>query len=215
MLKGMKRSYLLTFAWGTSVFAALVAFTAWGQSYSWQLAGLGSYQLFPLFGLIAFGLMWSHYVSSALRQYIQQDKQVLSSYFDFTSGVVLVMILVHPGLLAWQRWRDGYGLPPGSELDYLGPALRGGVILGMIALVLFLAYELKRVYQDKSWWRYIEYATDIAIVLVYIHALRLGGQLQAGWFKSVWIFYGLTLALALIYINILRVLSSKKQPAQD
>lgn len=196
----MNRQQVQGFAWGISVVAVLAGVLAWGQAYEWQLTGLSLYQVFPLFGLVAFSLMWAHYVASVARQHFKVEKSALVDYFDITSGMVLVLILAHPGLLAWQRWRDGYGLPPGSELNYMGPIMRGSIILGMISLVLFLAYEFRRVFSTRKWWKYVEFATDTAIVLIYIHALRLGGQLQTGWFKGLWTIYGVTLAFSLAYI---------------
>jgi hypothetical protein len=196
----MNKRQLQTFAWLVSSAAVATAVVAWGHVYDWQLQGLSIYQLFPLFGLMAFSLMWAHYIASVARQHFGLEKDVLTDYFELTSGMVLVLILAHPGLLAWQRWRDGFGLPPGSEIDYLGPLMRSSIILGMVALTAFLAYEFRRVFMTKKWWRYVEFATDTAMVLIYIHALRLGGQLQTGWFRGVWVFYGVTLGGSLAYI---------------
>lgn len=196
----MNRQQVQGFAWGISAAAVLAAVVAWGQAYSWQVQGLSLYQIFPLLGLVAFSLMWAHYVASVARQYYKLEKSVLVDYFDITSGMVLVLILAHPGLLAWQSWRDGSGLPPGSSLNYVAPTMRFSVILGMVSLVAFLAYEFRRKFNTRSWWKYVEYATDTAIVLIYIHALRLGGQLQTGWFRGLWVFYGVTLAFSLAYI---------------
>lgn len=195
----MKSNQLQALAWGTSVGAVVLAVYAWGVSYEWQLAGLSNYQLFPLFGLVAFSLMWGHYVMAATRMHFKIDKTVLKNYFEITSMAVLAAILLHPGLLAWQLWRDGLGLPPGSELNYVSENMKASVILGMTALALFLVYELRRVYDQKSWWKYVQYASDAAIMLIVIHSLRLGTHLQTGWFKTVWFFYSITLVGALIY----------------
>ncbi len=196
----MKDRQLQAVAWGISGVAVVLAFVAWGQGNSWQLAGMSAYQLFPLFGLLAFSLMWGHYVAASLRLHFKLDKAVLKTYFEITSLAVLFAILLHPGLLAWQLWRDGLGLPPGSELSYVGSAMRGSVIIAMVSLVVFLAYEFRRKFDQKPWWKYVQYASDVAILLILIHSLRLGSQLQTGWFQIVWYFYGVTLLMALIYI---------------
>ncbi|MDB5163601.1 MAG: hypothetical protein JWS12_218 [Candidatus Saccharibacteria bacterium] len=188
---------LQTFAWALSGLVALLAVLAWGQGYSWQVSN--SYQLFPLLGLLAFSLMWSHYMAAALRTRFKLDKAVLHSYFEVTSYVVLVAILLHPGLLAYQLWRDGLGLPPASELHYVRQSWQWGVLLGMTALVVFLAYELHRWFDNRGWWRYVQYASDAAMVAIFIHALRLGTQLRMGWFKWIWWFYGVSLLATLIY----------------
>lgn len=200
-----KTKTLKIFAWALSGFVAVLAFMAWGQGIRWQFSNLSTYRIFPLLGLLAFSLMWVHYVMSALRQYLKIDKQVLHTYFEVTSILVLAAILLHPGLLWWQLWRDGFGLPPGSYLqNYVAPTLKWAALLGTTSLFVFLAYELRRVFHDRSWWKIVEYLTDAAMVAIYIHAIKLGGQLQSGWFKVIWIFYGITLAAALGYIYYLR-----------
>lgn len=188
--------------------ACVLAFVAWGDSYSWRLGSLTSYQLFPLFGLLAFSLMWSHYLAAALRMYLGMDKSVLAGYFETTSLLVLTLILLHPGLLAFRLWQDGQGLPPTSQLNFVAPAARWAVIVAFIALAVFLLYELRRFYADRSWWKYVQYANDAAMVLIYVHALRLGGALMSGWFLGVWCLYGITFLAAAGYVY-----SQKRKPA--
>lgn len=196
----MKARDLQIFAWGSSVVVTAIAIIAWGQSIGWQLSPLSLYVLFPLFGLIAFSLMWSHYMTAALRQYFKLDRALVKSYFEATSAVVLAAILLHPGLLAYQVWRDGGGLPPGSTLNYLPPSKDFYILIAMFSFFVFLTYELRRFFDKKPWWKFVQYASDIAMILIYIHSLNVGSQLQAGWLKIVWIFYGFTLAIALGYI---------------
>ncbi len=195
-----KARYVQYFAWALSLAVAVIAFVAWGQGVGWQFGSLSPYSFFPLFGLLAFSLMWSHYIASVVRQHFNVDKQVLKTYFEVTSFAVLFSILVHPGLLAWQLWRDGLGLPPGSEVKYVGPGLGIYIVMALTALLIFLAYEFRRLFHGKSWWKYMEYATDAAMVLIFIHSLKLGSQLQTGWLQPIWYFYGLTLLGSLAYI---------------
>src|SRR3989344_5422163 len=98
----MNAKQLNIFAWGLSFAAIALAILAWGQTYEWDVIGISTYLLFPLFGLLAFSLMWSHYIASALRQYLKIDKSALHNYLEITSLLVLVFILLHPGLLTWQ-----------------------------------------------------------------------------------------------------------------
>jgi hypothetical protein len=195
-----KRQWLQIGVWTLSSVAVMIAVIAWGQTYAWHFKGLSIYQLFPLLGLVAFSLMWSHYMASVGRQYLRLDKKVLRSYFEATAGLVLAAILLHPGLLSWQLWRDGMGLPPGSELDYVMPTARYAIFFGFIAVSVFLLYELRRVYDKRPWWKYVQYASDAAMLLIFFHALELGGALQTSWFRTVWYFYGVTLVAALAYI---------------
>lgn len=188
-------------AWTASVVVSALAITVWGGSVRWHLAHISSYQLFPVFGLLAFSLMWSHYLAASVRLYFKQPKSVLKQYFDITSWLVLFLIIMHPGLLSWQLWRDGLGLPPGSYLNnFVAPKFRWAALLGMVSLLLFLSYELRHWFKDRSWWHWIEHATNLAMILIFIHGLRLGHNLLRGWFRGVWMFYGVTLIFFLGYM---------------
>lgn len=196
----MTKEQIRSFAWGLSGVTVLLAVVAWGETYSWRFANFGIYQLFPVLGLTAFSLMWGHYIAAAVRMRQGVDKAALKQYFELTSALVLTLIILHPGLLAWQLWADGQGLPPGSELNYVPPSARWAIWFAFTALTFFLAYELRRYFGQKSWWKHIQYLSDIAMVLIFFHALKLGGVLQLSWFRGVWFFYGLSFVIALAYM---------------
>ncbi len=193
--------------------ACLLAVLAWGDTYAWHLPPINAYLIFPLLGLLAFSIMWSHYVAGALRQLAGLDKAVLSRYFETTSWAVLVLICLHPGLLIYQRFRDGYGLPPTSYESYVRPGLSWLTLLGTASLLVFLAYEFRRKYRQQSWWHYVQWASDAAMVAVFYHGLRLGGQLQRGWFHYVWLFYGVSLIMVLLHNYSTAARAANKKPA--
>lgn len=195
-----KSANLVTFAWAISALVVLIAFIVWGQGLDWQTAALSTYTLFPLFGLTAFSLMWAHYIVAAARKYAGLPADVTKRYFDQTSFIVLLAIFLHPGLLIVQLWRDGMGLPPTSYLNYVGPALKWAVALGSVSFLVFIAYEFRRKFGKKSWWKFVQYASDAAMIAIFVHGLKLGSNLQSGWFQYVWYFYGLSLIMAIIYI---------------
>src|SRR5437588_344845 len=85
--------------------------------------------------------------AQTIRQLLGLDFTVLKRYFALTSYAVLVLICLHPGLLVYQRFRDGFGLPPGSVGSYVGPRLGWLTLLGLVSLLVFLAYELHRWYK--------------------------------------------------------------------
>jgi hypothetical protein len=200
-----KEQIVVTKAWASSAFAVLVAVFVWGDSIGFQSSRLTGYSLFPLFGLLAFGLMWSHFITAALRMYLKVDKAVIKDYYEITSFFVILFLFAHPGILIWSLYRDGFGLPPNSYLHhYIAPGLAWAALLGTLSWLAFMAYELRRKYQQKSWWKYIAYASDAAIVAVFIHGLKLGRHTHTGWFQKVWYLYGLTLAISLIYMYYLK-----------
>lgn len=203
---------LNVFAWSISSAAVLLAVITWGQSYDWQFNHLSSYTLFPLFGLVAFSLMWAHYVVAAVRVKTGLEANVTKQYFEITSFLVLLAILLHPGLLIWQLWRDGLGLPPNSYFQYVGQSMRVAVTLGSISLAIFLVYELRHYYNKRWWWKYVQYASDVAMVAIFIHALRLGQNLQTGWYRWIWLLYGLTFGVSLYIIYTTKPTDTKKLP---
>ncbi len=161
---------------------------------------LGSYELFPLFGLLAFTLMWSHFVSGAVRRIVKAGKGTLKTYFTVTNWLVLGLILLHPGIFLFTLWSDGFGLPPTSYLTlYTDVAARIALFLGTGSLIAFLAYELRRRFRTASWWRFVEYANIAAMFAIFYHGLTLGGELASGWFRLLWIVYGLTLLGSILY----------------
>jgi hypothetical protein len=184
-------------SWAIAGVAVTLAVVAWGQSFLWQFNSLSPYLLFPLFGLIAFSLMWSHYIAGVLRRLTGVEKSQLQRFLNLTGYAVLVLILFHPSLLIWQLWRDGRGLPPESYLHFVAPGLGWVALLGTVSLGVFLAYELRPWLQDRSWWPWVTRSGDLAMLAIVYHGLRLGSQTQIGWYHLVWLFYGLTLVAAL------------------
>lgn len=189
-------------AWGLVALTTILSVVIWGQNINWNLARASNYKLFPLFGLLAFGLMWGHYVVAAARVSSGLSSATTEKYFEITSFMVLVLILSHPGLLVLSLWRDGFGLPPASYLEnYVRPGLKWAALLGSLSLLIFLFYELRRVFRQRPWWKYVQYASDVAMLAILVHGFKLGSHVRSGWFQTVWVLYGLSLlaCLGIIY----------------
>lgn len=188
---------LIWLPWMLSGAVSVLALVVWGNSFSWHVQSINTYQFFPVLGLLGFSIMWSHYMTGEMKRiFLMAD---LTKYFRITGYVVLLAIVLHPGLLIYKRFRDGYGLPPVSYETYVAPSMAWITLLGSVSLFIFLAYELNRFFAKKPWWVYVVTAGDFAMLAIFYHGLRLGSQLQGGWFRSVWIFYGVTLALVLCH----------------
>lgn len=188
--------------WMLTGVVSLLAICAWGQSFGWDSRAINGYQFFPVLGLLAFSIMWTHYMVGVVKRTTFKDVP-LAEYFRYTGYVVLAAIVLHPGILAYQLFHDGFGLPPGSYLRYVGPSMDWVVLLGTASLLAFLAFELHRWYARRSWWKYVIVAGDAAMLAIFYHGLRLGSQLQGGWYHVVWWFYGITLLAALAYKYVL------------
>ncbi len=182
--------------WTLGALALLLPTIAWLSRN--DLSDLTLYDIFPPLGIIAFGLMWTHFVMGSLRRYAGIEKRKQSLFMPLSMGLVLELIILHPGLLWIALYMDGYGLPPQSHVQAYSTQV-GFVALGTIALLIFLSYELKRFFGDKKWWKYIEKLQIVGMIAIFIHALGLGDELKIDWFFIVWVLYGVTLAFSFVY----------------
>jgi hypothetical protein len=73
--------YLLYAAVALTLFTCALALMAWGQDNQWQLIGISTYQLFPIFGLLAFSIMWSQYVMEGVKNYLNEP-HATDRYFN-------------------------------------------------------------------------------------------------------------------------------------
>lgn len=189
---------------------SVLSVVAWGQ-VGFGIDDLNAYILFPLFGLLAFSLMWTHYIVGALRRVVGVEKQPLKTYFAVTGWMAIVLIILHPSLLILRLWRDGQGLPPNSYLNYVGPSLKWAVALGTFSFLIFLCFETKRWFSKKGWWPIIEYGNVVAMFAIIAHSLALGSNLQSGWFRFVWLGYAASLLLSIYYLYYIEAKETKKE----
>lgn len=195
-MKAFVRTHLSVTEWVLGASVVTVAGLVWWSQHT--AVALTPYDIFPPLGLAAFGLMWAQYVAGALRRYAGAPHAPSSIFMNVSMALVLALILLHPGILWVSLYLDGFGLPPVSYLNAYRSQL-GLVAIGTVALVIFLVYELGRFFGKKSWWRYVQWLQLLAMGLIFIHAIGLGGELRAGWFMLVWVFYGITLVISAVY----------------
>jgi len=164
------------------------------QSVPWALDSSLAANLFPFFGLIAFTLLWLHALSGAfepfLRKHINFDR-----FVHITSTTILISILLHPLLLLVSL---RFNIP--NLFFYYGVKF---VLLGIFGWVLLLTYDigkaLKRYEFFTKHWNNILIISNIGFVITFFHSLYLGSDLQSGFLRTLWIFYGITAIIALIY----------------
>lgn len=197
-------------AWLITTTTVVAAVFAWGQNLGWNPALLHIYTIFPVFGLIAFSTMWSQYLATVLLKLTGAGSSALNAYYNYTGKLVLAAILLHPGLLIWQLWRDNFGLPPVSYIKYVSAGAAWLVILSTICFLIFIAFEFKRWFGGKPWWKIVNYAADLAVVGIFIHSLKLGSHTQTGWFHYLWLFYGTSLIASLFYLYALKIANKRK-----
>lgn len=186
--------------WLLGSLVVVASILAWLSDRS--LASITIYDIFPPLGLIAFGLMWTYYVTGALRQYSGAKQARSDRYMTISAGLILALIILHPGLLWLGLFIDGYGLPPASYLEVY-KAQVGFVLLGTCGLFIFLSYELKRFFRTRKWWKYVVHLQILGMAVIFVHAIGLGGELRLNWFMALWIFYGVSLTLSIIYSTLI------------
>lgn len=184
--------------WTVGICVSMVMISAWTISRNALVGNLSVYDVFPVFGLLAFGLMWSHYILGSIRRFMNLAEQKYLIYWRVSTGLVLFLLVAHPVLLNGALISDGLGLPPASyDAAYGSKAII--LLLGSAALVVFLAFELRRWFRDKTWWKYIDGAQAFAMAAIFIHALILGRELTMVWFATIWWMLGISLAASIVY----------------
>jgi hypothetical protein len=207
------------FAWGIFAISVALPTIVWGNNMNWDFSTLSLYGFFPLLGLLAWMIMWTHYVNGAVR-IKNPELQKPKYYSKITAYIVLAAILLHPGLLALGQFQNDQGLPPASLYSYLGDAATVAVLFGTISWIIFLSFEYFDRNRDKAWVRkaglWISLSQSIAMILIFVHAIRIGGSLNTDWFYAVWIAYGVLLLPCFYFIHEADLIAhSKRNVTQD
>lgn len=174
----------------------LIPVIVWLQTYNWRLT-LTIPAVFPLLGVLAWSIMWTHYANGWLQ--IKHPEKIKKNqlYSSVSTWLVLGLLLLHPGLLAWQQYRLFGTLPPESFFATVATNLEPFVAIAIFALILFLAYEIVHRLKEKpaikraSGW--ISISQVIAMILIFIHGLAVGQTVLSGWMELWWIFLGILL----------------------
>lgn len=190
--------------WFLFSLVVILPFIGWANSLNWQFELLSLYTVFPLLGLLAWGIMWTHYAYGAIFLSLKSFKR--NQLYSRLSGyVVLVLILLHPGLLTLAQWQGNKTLPPTSFYNYTGDSMKLYVILGSTALLAFLLYEVLHRFrsnsQVKKLWPIVSIIQMIAMVFIFIHGLSLGQHLQSGWLQFYWVILGVMLIPSFVIVG--------------
>lgn len=210
----MQQKTYNTLVWTSFILSIGLAILAWGNTIDWAIGSISAYRWFPLFGIIAWFVMCIHYYAYALR--IRFDYLKRPPYFKKLSGyVVLLCLLLHPGILAYAQFVSGEGLPPASLYRYVGESMRIMILAGSLALMIFLSFEIferlkERIFIKKIWY-IISIAQSLAMILIFFHGLNLGSDLVDGWFRIVWIVYGMALIPCIYIIHMTDIRSKQKE----
>ncbi len=150
--------------------------------------------LFPLFGLTAFSLLWLHSISGVFEPWLRKQFD-FDRFVRITASLILICIIAHPLLLIMS--------PIVTFNDLL---LRGGLYiwLGIIGWLLLIIYDLSKPFKKKNdffvrHWRKVLVISNIGFLTIFFHSLQLGSDLQLAPLKYIWIFYGITAIISIVY----------------
>jgi hypothetical protein len=182
-----------------SVFVVIYPLWQRARYLNWSLGSSLVFNLFPLFGLAAFTLLWLHIVGASiepwLRKYIDFEK-----FVENTSNLILFLMLMHPLLLL-----VGMNF---SIKDILGAYESFYILLGATGLALLLSYDIGRMLKRRDFftrhWDEILFISTVGFVLIFFHSLAIGSDFHSETLRTIWIFYGTTAILSTIYLYIIK-----------
>ena len=191
MNKIVTKYFIIVFAWLAVLYPLAIRIKNLQWSFSIDTLSLN---VFPLFGLAAFALLWLHSISGVfeewLRNYINFDR-----FVHITSILILISIILHPFLLL-------VALDFSIKNVFLYYTAKY-IWLAIIAWLLLITYDIGKALKKYDFfvrnWNNILIISNIGFLLTFFHSLALGSDLQSGTLRIVWIFYGITAILAIIY----------------
>jgi predicted heme/steroid binding protein len=186
--------------WLLGGFVSAVTLMVWLSGLG--VTGLNGLSLFPLFGLLAWSIMWTHYVYGVMMVRFGYERNRL--YQKISTKIVFACLWLHPGILIYQLWASNRTLPPSSLIDYMGQANTMLLIGAIVAWLTFLSFDVlikfkKRPFWQKHWW-WVSVSQAFAMAAIYGHAIKLGRHIQVDWFKAYWAALGLILVPSIVYL---------------
>lgn len=188
------------FPWILGFVVVGTAVYVWASSV--RFASLTLYDVFPVLGLTAWSIMWTHYVIGMIRK-LNPALPSNPGYSKVSEYIVLAAILLHPGLLALAQFQNGLGLPPASEYAFVAASSAWAITLAIIAWLTFLSFELfnrmkNNVAVKKNWWL-VNLSQSVAMLFIFAHSLTVGRNLQSGWFRTYWLVLGVILIACIVH----------------
>lgn len=172
--------------------AVLIPILAHIRNVSWGETSLIQ-ALFPVFGLLAFTLLWLHSISGVFEEWLR-ERFDFDAFIHWTALAIFASIILHPLLLLIL-------IKFQVMLLFQGPSL--AIWLGIIGLVLLLTYDIGKALKKREFfsrhWTAILIISNIGFILTFFHSLMIGSDLQSGFMRYLWFFYGVSAILAIIY----------------
>jgi len=163
------------------------------SSLAWTIDKTLIGNLFPIFGLTAFGLLWLHAISGVFEPWLRKQFD-FDRYVHVTSIIIFICIILHPLLLFIQL---------GS--NFLQIFVMGGkyIWLGAIGWLLLITYDVGKYLNKYDFfvrhWKKILLISTLGFLLAFFHSINIGSDLAVGPLRTLWMFYGVTAIISTIY----------------
>jgi len=199
MIKNFPRYIIITVGWVAVLYPLWVRLS----TLAWAPANILP-NLFPLFGLAAFSLLWLHAVSGPFEPWMRKHIN-FDLYVQRTAWLILVCIIAHPLLLL-----ASLNFSITNLFIVYGSTF---IVVGIAGWVLLISYDIIKPLR-KSYpffakhWTLVLAISNIGFLLTFVHSIFLGSDLQTGFLRVVWIFYGITAFFSIVYTYAIRPLAS-------
>jgi hypothetical protein len=172
--------------------AVIVPILAHIRNVPWGESSLLA-SIFPIFGLLAFTLLWLHSISGVFEERLREIFD-FDSFVRWTALAIFMSILLHPILLLFTiKFNVG--------LLFSGDSTP--IILGIIGLALLLTYDIGKMLKKYEFfsknWTAILIVSNIGFIFTFFHSIKIGSDLQTGFMRWLWIFYGVTAIISIFY----------------
>lgn len=175
----------------------VVLFPLWvrGQALQWAFDSTLPANIFPMFGLAGYGLLWLHVVGPAFEPWLSRFVN-FNRFLKETSPIILVLMLLHPIILLIIMNFSINALLISYPVEF--------ILLGFIGLVLLLTFDVAKVFKKYDIVarnrNKVLVTSTLGFILIFFHSIGIGGDLQSGLLRAVWIFYGVSAILSAIYV---------------
>lgn len=189
----MSKHLIIIFA----TLAVIVPIFAHIRNVSWGNSSL-LVNIFPTFGLLAFTLLWLHAMSGVFEEWLRERFE-FDKFVHWTAIIILLSMILHVlMLLIIIRFNI-------LSLFEHNPT---AILLGIVGFVLLLTYDIGKILKSREFfvrhWNKILVVSTTGFILIFFHALMIGSDLQNGFMRILWIFYGVTAILATIYTYLIK-----------
>lgn len=169
-------------------------------------------RLFPLFGLLAFTMVWYQVLLGSNGWWLYRLAPSLLQFHRAHGVLAFCFALLHPLFLM-----AAFGLTTFLQKTFVSDELRIYATIGTIQLTLLtitvLVALLRRTSLLRRHWKKFHILNYAVFILIWIHSWFLGTDVQSTWLRYLWMFFAVTVFVSIVFrVNHL-IRSKQHQPA--